>query len=61
MLFISLLLLAPILPTAIGTFVPASTLKTDLLAAEGLVKLAADTLDSDNCCTLETAEIRREW
>lgn len=66
-------LLVPIalaLPQTSGnttTWIPGSTAGTDLLAKEGLLKLAtylqtnASALRSNNSCTLSNASRRKEW
>lgn len=51
------------LVSAAAAWTPASTTGTDILAAEGLVKLAVyqHNNPSPSGCTLENAYVRREW
>jgi hypothetical protein len=43
-------------------WIPASTIKTDSLAAIGLAKLAVyEATHGDGHCTIANAAIRREW
>jgi tyrosinase len=52
--------------SAASAFTPASTAKTDFLAAKGLVNLAINQIEKafkgqSGTCTLANAHVRKEW
>lgn len=57
---------APLLASAATAYTPASTFGTDILAAEGMLNLAAYQLEqafkgNTGSCTLQNVAVRREW
>ncbi len=57
---------SPLVTSATAAYTPASTLKTDILAAEGLLNLAINQVElalegQQGSCNLANAAVRREW